>query len=263
MTYDLDTLGRYLSPAESHEWHMFEVFLETHNTTRVHTSPISNTLFEFWIETQWNTDADRALRTLGWRYWDQQCQTWPPDQDGFLYWLPHKPVDNAAQEPPTSQRLLMDTAGWGLCSGHTQIHKIVVLCMDALCDFSMLLLTFISMKRCMASTHSNSITLDWKAPHKYLWPEYGFRTIHTHTEACFIFDCIYNKNNVLFYVQILKTMQCSDHTIWKAFQHKTQDCQKHASAFVLTYTTFLTTPRIWYFIGHSKLPERKAITWQH
>lgn len=77
---------------------------------------------------KWDTDCDtdQALWTRGWQHWDLQCQMWPPDQGGFLYWLPHKPVDNAAQEPPTSQRLLMDTAGWGLCSGQTEIHRIIL-----------------------------------------------------------------------------------------------------------------------------------------
>lgn len=37
-------------------------------------------------------------------------------------------------------------------------------------------LTLMSMNFCIDSTHSNSMTLDWKAPHRYLWPVYGLRT---------------------------------------------------------------------------------------
>lgn len=37
-------------------------------------------------------------------------------------------------------------------------------------------LTLMSMNFCIDSTHSSSITLDWKAPHRYLWPVYGLRT---------------------------------------------------------------------------------------
>lgn len=46
------------------------------------------------------------------------------------------------------------------------------------------------MNFCMGSTHSNSITLDWNDPHRYLWPVYGFRTVEKHKPSLHINDSL-------------------------------------------------------------------------
>lgn len=87
-----------------------------------------------------------------------------------------------------------------------------------------------SINLCMDSTHSNNMTLDWKAPHRYLWPVYGFRTAQ---DTAGVSNAAPGK----FKPVIMASPSTSE----------------------LTYAALLAPLSVWNFIGHSKLPVNRQI----
>lgn len=103
----------------------------------------------------------------------------------------------------------------------------------------MFMLTLIDMNFCIGSTHSNRIMLVWSAPHRYLWPVYGFLTVEErNTVSSLRIQSPYN-NSYMFQKQTNKS--------WLPVQFlKLQDAketlpQGTAWSSLLTCTIFVCT----------------------